>query len=313
MIKKKRYGNTLKEQLIAGARDRLVAFSLSEGKVRGSMVQGTRLVNEMRANHQLDILQTMVLGRVYLAALLMAANLKGNDRLSIRIECSGPIGGVAVETNAFGEVRGYLKSASLPLDEPLESFDLSPFFGAGLLSVIRHPEGARQPFTGTIALQYGNVAKDLANYYLTSEQIPTAFHLSIFYDKRGEVAGAGGLLLQTMPGAGDDLAMRLEQLISGFPSPGEQFSRGREVEELLRSEFKGFAPKILAQRRVEFMCHCNREKVRSMLLMLPVDELKDMRDNGPFPIDTTCRHCNTSYEFSRREIGELYGVRFPDN
>ena len=68
MIKKKRYGETLKEQLIAGARDRLVAFSLSDGQVRGSMVQGTRLVNEMRANHQLDILQTMVLGRVYLAA-----------------------------------------------------------------------------------------------------------------------------------------------------------------------------------------------------------------------------------------------------
>lgn len=313
MIKKKRYGKTLKEQLIAGARDRMVAFSLSGGKARGSMVQGTRLVNEMRANHQLDILQTMVLGRVYLAALLMAADLKGNDRLSIQIDCSGPVGGVAVEANAFGEVRGYLKSASLPVDKPLESFDLSPFFGAGLLSVIRYPQGARQPFTGTIALQYGNVAKDLANYYLTSEQIPTAFHLSIFFDKKGEVAGAGGVLLQTMPGAGERLAIRLERLISDFPSPGGEFSRGREVEQLLKREFMDFSPKILTQRRVEFMCHCNREKVRSMLMMLPVDELKDMRDNGPFPIETACRHCNTPYEFSRREIREIYGLRFPDN
>jgi molecular chaperone Hsp33 len=313
MIKKKRYGSTLKEQLIAGARDRLVAFSLSDGKVRGSMVQGTRLVNEMRANHQLDILQTMVLGRLYLAALLMAANLKGSDRLSIQINCSGPIGGVAVEANAFGEVRGYLKSASLPVDKPLESFDLSPFFGAGLLSVIRHPEGARQPFTGTVALKYGNVAKDLANYYLTSEQVPTAFHLSIFFDKKGEVAGAGGLLVQTMPGAGEELAIQLEQLISDFPSPGEEFSKGREVKQFLNEEFRHFAPKILAQRRVEFMCHCNREKVRSLLMMLPVDELKDMRDNGPFPIETACRHCNTPYEFSRREIREIYGLRFPNN
>ena len=313
MIKKKRYGETLKEQLIAGARDRLVAFSLSDGQVRGSMVQGTRLVNEMRANHQLDILQTMVLGRVYLAALLMGASLKGNDRLGIQIECSGPIKGVTVEANAFGDVRGYLKSASLPVDKPLESFDLSSFFGAGLLSVIRYPEGARRPFTGTVALKYGNVAKDLANYYLTSEQIPTAFHLSIFYDKQGEVTGAGGLLLQTMPGAGEDLAIRLENLISGFPSPGEEFSRGQEVEQLLNREFKEFAPKILAQRRVEFMCHCNREKVRSLLTMLPVDDLKDMLDNGPFPIETACRNCNTPYEFSRREIREIYGMRFPNN
>ena len=313
MIKKKRYGDTLKEQLIAGARDRLVAFSLSDGQVRGRVVQGTRLVNEMRANHQLDILQTMVLGRVYLAALLMAANLKGDDRLSIQIECSGPIGGLTVEANAFGDVRGYLKSASLPVEKPLESFDLSPFFGAGLLSVVRYPEGARTPFTGTVALKYGNVAKDLANYYLTSEQIPTAFHLSIHYDKQGEVTGAGGLLLQTMPDAGEDIAKQLEQLIWDFPSPGKEFSKGREVEQLLNDEFKDFSPKILAQRRVEFICHCNREKVRSLLTMLPVDELKDMLDNGPFPIETTCRHCNTAYEFHRREIREIYGMRFPNN
>ena len=313
MIKIKPYGKTLKEQLIAGAKDRLYTFSLAEGMVRGSMVHGTRLVNEMRANHQLDLLQTMVLGRVYLAAVLMAGSLKGNDRLAVRIECAGPVGGVTVEANAFGEVRGYMKNAALPVDEPLDSFDLSSFFGAGLLSVIRYPEGARQPFTGTVALQYGNIAKDLANYYLTSEQVPTAFHLSIHYDRQGEVTGAGGLFLQTMPGAGDELAERLEQLILNFPSPGEQFSRGRDVEELLNGELKEFSPNILDQRRVEFMCHCNREKVRSLLTMLPVDELKDMLDSGPFPIETTCRHCNTPYEFSRREIGEIYGMRFPNN
>jgi molecular chaperone Hsp33 len=255
----------------------------------------------------------MVLGRLYLAALLMAANLKGNDRLSVQIDCSGPIRGALVEANAFGEVRGYLKSTSLPLDKPLESFDLSPFFGAGLLSVVRYPEGARQPFTGTIALQYGNVAKDLANYYLTSEQVPTAFHLSIFFDKQGQVAGAGGVLLQTMPGAGDDLAKQLEKLMYDFPSPGEEFSKGREVKQLLSSEFERFSPKIYAKRRVEFMCHCNREKVRSLLTMLPVDELEDMLDNGPFPIETACRHCNTAYEFSRRAIRKIYGMRFPHN
>ena len=277
------------------------------------MVQGTRMVNEMRANHHLDILQTMVLGRVYLAAVLMAANLKGNDRLGIQISCSGPIRGVAVEANAFGEVRGYMKNAALPVDKPLDSFDLSRFFGAGLLSVIRYPEGARQPFTGTIALQYGNVAKDLAHYYLTSEQIPTAFHLSIHFDRNGEVAGAGGLFLQTMPGAAEDLAEKLEQLIYHFPSPGKQFSKGQEVEQLLNSAFQDFSPKILAQRRVEFMCHCNRQKVRNLLTMLPVDELEDMLHNGPFPIETSCRHCNTPYEFSRREIRKIYGLRFPNN
>jgi redox-regulated HSP33 family molecular chaperone len=44
-----------------------------------------------------------------------------------------------------------------------------------------------------------------------------------------------------------------------------------------------------------------------MLSMLPIDDLKDLRDNGPFPLEMPCRNCNTSYSFSREEIQEIYG------
>ena len=109
MIKKK-YGNTLKEQLSASAKDRLYNFSLDNGTVRGAVVNGIRMVNEMRSNHELGILETLVLGRAYLGISLMSANLKGNDRIGMQIDCSGPIKGLQVEVNAFGEVRGFLKN-----------------------------------------------------------------------------------------------------------------------------------------------------------------------------------------------------------
>jgi molecular chaperone Hsp33 len=134
-------------------------------------MNGTRMVNEMRANHELGILETLVLGRAYLGAGLMSADLKSNDRISIKIDCSGPIKGLVVEANAFGEVRGFLKRMPIPIEKPMESFDLSPFFGAGFLLVTKYIEGAKQPFTGQVMLKYGNIAKDLANYYLTSEQV----------------------------------------------------------------------------------------------------------------------------------------------
>jgi len=109
MEKKKLFGNTLKEQYLASARDRRHNFLLSGGAMRGVILNGTRMVNEMRSNHELGILETLVLGRAYLGAALMAADLKGNDRIAVRIECSGPIQGLNVEANAFAEVRGYLK------------------------------------------------------------------------------------------------------------------------------------------------------------------------------------------------------------
>jgi molecular chaperone Hsp33 len=306
MIKAAFAGESLKERLLASAKDRIYKFMLAEGVVRGAILHGTRMVNEMRANHQLGILETLVLGRAYLGAGLMTANLKGTDAISLKIDCSGPIKGLTVEANAFGEVRGFLKNVPIPIDRPMADFDLSPFFGAGFLSVIRTIEDAKQPFTGKIALEYGNIAQDLANYYLKSEQIPTAFNLSIKYDTKGEVTGAGGLFLQAMPGADDALAAELEALVVEFPSLGEVFTDGQEPEGVIQTVFKKYNPRFLANQRVEFMCHCTPERLRQVLKMLPADELKDIRDNGPFPLEMRCHYCNTLYHFDEQEIQKIY-------
>jgi len=313
MEKKQPYGDTLKEKLLASARDRLYKFLLADGAIRGAIMNGTRMVNEMRTNHGLGVLETLVLGRAYLGAGLMAADLKGNDRLGIQFDCSGPIKGLVAEANAFGEVRGFLKRVPIPIDKPMESFSLSPFFGAGFLSVTKYLEDAKQPFTGQVMLKYGNIAKDLANYYLTSEQVPTAFNLSIKFDPEGRVTGAGGLFLQVLPRADDDLAAGLEERITNLPSLGEEFAADSDPVDLVGESFKGYGPRFLANYRIEFMCHCNRERVRSLLTLLPIDELKDIRDNGPFPLEMNCQYCNTHYHFSREEIQEIYGKRYPNN
>lgn len=302
MIKKTSAGESLKERLLASAKDRIYNFLLAGGAVRGAILHGTRMINEMRANHELGILETLVLGRAYLGAGLMSADLKGSDRISLKIECAGPIKGLIAEANAFGEVRGFLKNVPIPLSEPMQNFDLAPFFGEGFLSVIRYLEDAKQPFTGNIALKFGNIAQDLANYYLTSEQIPSAFNLSIKYDKAGEVIGAGGLFLQAMPGADESLTAELEELVIAFPSLGDVLSEGQEPQDLIQHIFQKHTPHFLASKRMEFMCHCSPERLSSILAMLPPDELKDIRDNGPFPLEMRCHYCNTLYYFSKKEI-----------
>ena len=313
MIKKKLFGDTLKAQLVASARDRIYKFMLAGGEVRGAVVNGTRMVNEMRANHDLGILESLVLGRTYLGGVLMAANLKGQDRLAIQIECSGAVKGLLVEANAFGEVRGYLKNVPIPVERPLESFDLSSFFGAGFLTVTRYLEDAKQPFAGKVMLKYGNIALDLANYYLQSEQIPTAFNLSIKFNPRGEINGAGGLFLQAMPGVADEITRDMENRVTDFPSLGDEFAKEINPEEIIRDVFRDYAPEFLADYRVEFMCHCNQQKTRRMLALLPIKELKDILETGPFPLEVRCHHCNTFYDFDKNDIQEIYGLRYPNN
>jgi molecular chaperone Hsp33 len=313
MIKKQPYGKTLKEQHLASAKDRIHRFFLAGGQVRGAILHGTRMVNEMRANHELGILETLVLGHAYLGAGLLTAHLKGSDRIALRVECSGPIKGLEVESNAFGEVRGHLKQVPIPIAKPPESFNLSPFFGAGFIRVTRFLEDAKQPFTGQVELHYGSIARDLAWYYLTSEQIPTAFNLSVKFDTDGNVTGAGGLFLQAMPDADEAILADLEKLVAALPSIGERFAADVSAPDLVREAFNSHQPELLADYRVEFMCHCNRDKIENMLMMLPVTDLKDIRDNGPFPLEIKCHHCNTAYLFKKDELAEIYGRRYPNN
>jgi molecular chaperone Hsp33 len=195
----------------------------------------------------------------------------------------------------------------------MESFDLSPFFGAGFLSVTKYLEDAKQPFTGQVMLKYGNIAKDLANYYFTSEQIPTAFNLSINFDKQGQITGAGGLFLQAMPQADDDLTASLEERVISLPSLGAVLTTADDPVSLVAEAFKDYSPQFLANHRIEFMCHCNQDKVRSLLTLLPIDELKDIRDNGPFPLEMCCHYCNTHYHFTRGDVQAIYGKRYPNN
>lgn len=305
MIKKKLHGDNLKAQLLAAAEDRQYRFLLSGGKIRGVIVNGTKMVNEMRHNHELGILETLVLGHAYLAAILVAADLKSDERIKIQIECSGPVRGLSVEANVFGEVRGYLHQVPIPIDRPPESFNLSPYFGAGFLTVTKYLEDAKQPFTGRVMLQHGSIAKDMAHYFLTSEQLPTSFHLSVQFDTGGRVAGAGGMFLQVLPGVGDAVIDRLENLAQAFPSIGAELQAGRQPPDLIRDRFQSLKPRILGDKRIEFMCHCNADRMRTYMKMLPDNDLLDMRDHGPFPLELRCHYCNTAYVFSKEDVAAI--------
>jgi molecular chaperone Hsp33 len=305
MKKVKIYGDTLKDQLMASRRDRLYSFIMADETIRCTVVHGTRMVNEMRWNHELGILETLVLGHAYQAAALMTANLKGGDRVGLQVECSGPIKGLSVEANAFGEVRGYLYQVPIPIEKPLESFDLTPFYGAGFLSVIKFPEDAKHPFTGKVMMEYGRLAKDLALYYLKSEQIPTAISLGVSFDKQGEVTGAGAMLLQALPGAEEGILAELEEKMHTLASMGEAVNQEGFAQEWIQESFGDYRPRLLHQRGVEFMCHCSRERIRTMMTMLKREDLAEMIANGPFPVETRCHYCNTAFDFSRQDLLDI--------
>jgi len=278
-------------------------FLLEGGTLRGTLINGTRMINQMRVNHQTGILETLALGHAYLACGLMTSMIKGDDRIGLFLECGGPIGGITAEANAHGDIRGYLKNNPIPIEEPPESFDLSPFIGPGFLTVTKFIQDAKQPFSGQIMLQHGSIAKDLAEYFLQSEQTRTLFFLSVQFDKAGDAVGAGGLFLQALPGASENALETVSSQALSMPSLGNYFSQGNSREALIRQTFR--EPEILAHRPAQFFCHCTKSYYASYLTSLKEETRDDIRENGPFPLRISCHNCSSVYEFSRTEIEDL--------
>lgn len=298
-------GDSLKERLRAHRRDQLYQFLLDYGGIRGAVLHATRVVGEMRANHELGPLETLVLGQAYVAVGLMSVNLKSPESLTIKVDCSGPIAGLTVDGNAFGEVRGYLAQDPIPVAADGGVPRLQDLFGSGTLAVTKHLRDGGHPFTGMVEMRYGSLAGDLSYYFTTSEQTPSALSLSVAFDAAGGLTGAGGVFLQALPGAHEEKVRDVERLLRQLPSIGAAFAAGEAPDALLERAFGAHEPVILARRRVVFMCHCSAERFRGHLGALPRAELQDILERGPLPLRTTCRYCNTTYQFDRGEIAAL--------
>jgi molecular chaperone Hsp33 len=304
MIKKQITDEILNKQLNNLSEDTREVFLLENNNFRATIISATHLLNQMRANHDTGVVESLVLGQAYIANALLSATVKENDRVQLTIECGGPIGGVYTEGWASGAVRGYLKNNPIELKEPLTSYDTSALYGPGFLTVSKILEGNKAPFTGQVMLQSGNLAQDLASYFNESEQTPSLFNLSIDFDKEGRIMGAGGLFIQALPGCSEEDLINMEEKAKNLPSLAKNITQNTSPKEYILANFP--TANHLSEQKVGFYCSCSKDNFAKHLIGLPKDEKQSILKDGPFPLYLSCLNCNSSYEFSEKEIKDLF-------
>src|SRR5947209_14508697 len=186
----------------------------------------TNLVAEAARRHELWPTVAAALGLNLTGALLLASSLKELDRLTVQIVSDGPIGGITVEANAQGQVRGYVRNpeAHAPYNEK-GKFDVKAVVGCGMFYVTResgYDVGLyREPYRGSVPLVSGEIAEDFAYYLTKSEQIPSAVILGVLLHAQHEdeayVSAAGGLMIQIMPGADEKIIAAIEASVGQTP------------------------------------------------------------------------------------------------
>jgi molecular chaperone Hsp33 len=278
-------------------RDRLLRAIGVNGHFRISIVKSTQIVRTAREKHGLSLLTSVLLGRTLTGALLLASNLKGEERIQLRAEGGGPVRAVTAEATSNGEVRGYVANPVAELDFT-DLKRLGDGMGAGVLTVSKSLYNRARPVSGTVALVRGNVNEDLAHYLLQSEQIPSAVSLDVAVDERGAVSEAGGVLVQAMPGASKKEIERLEENIRNMPVIGRQLADGY-LDDILAKVSKGLEIKELARYPVDFFCRCSKDRFRNSLALLDPDELLSMEGETE---ELVCHYCSKRYVFNREEL-----------
>ena len=239
---------------------KLVRAISGDGFIKMTAVETRDIVERARRIHTLTPVATAALGRTLSAASIMGNALKETDgSVTIRINGGGPIGSIVVVSDSEGNVRGYVQNGEvdLPLKEN-GKLDVSGAVGTdGMLTVIRDMN-MREPYVGSVGLISGEIAEDLAAYFVESEQTPAACALGVLVDTDQSVIAAGGYIIQLLPGAPDGIAAGLEQNIMNTGAVTGMLSSGATPEDIVKMVLIGFNPRILETSDVEYRCFCSR-------------------------------------------------------
>ena len=290
--------------------DKLINGTAADGTIRFMAAITTEIATEAMRRHQSSPTVAAALGRVMTGTLLLGSSLKEFDRLTVKIECDGVVGGITAEATADGKVRGFVKNplAELPPNGN-GKFNVAGIVGNGMFYVIRESGFDiglhREPYIGSVPIVSGELAEDFAYYLAKSEQIPSAVMLGVLLQNNEPfVQASGGVMIQIMPGANEHIITMIEDTIKHAPHITSVISEGATAEDLVKLALGEIDFEILEEREIRFECNCSFKRAVSLISALGRDEVASMlaEDKGA---EMTCGFCNELYTLDENDLQEM--------
>ena len=286
--------------------DQIIRMLAKDAPVKASAITGRALVEHARQIHKTLPIATAALGRSLMACSMIGNQLKEeNGAVTLRIKVDGPLFCITSFSDSAGNVRGYVVDGTVDLPlKPNGKLDVGGAVGEnGSITVIKDL-GLKEPYVGTIQLVSGEIADDVAAYFVESEQIPTACALGVLVNTDQSVLCAGGYLIQLLPGAGGGVIGQIEKGVARVGAVTDALRGGMDAEGLLREVLRDFDMEVVERAGVEYRCYCSRERVTRALISLGKKELAELiEEQGR--AELTCQFCDKVYEYDRGELETL--------
>lgn len=285
--------------------DYLIKALAYDGQVRAYAARSTETVGEAQRRHYTWPTASAALGRAMTAGVMMGAMLKGEEKITIRINGGGPLGPILIDTNAKGEVRGYVTNPQTHFDlNEHGKLDVRRAVGTdGFLSVVKDI-GLRENFTGQVPLVSGELGEDFTYYFVTSEQVPSSVGVGVLVNPDNSILAAGGFIIQLMPGTEDKTITEIENRLKSIEPISKMIEKGLTPEQILNELLGKENVKILETLPVTFSCTCSKEKFSNGIISLGKEEIEDMIVTDG-QAEAQCHFCNEKYQFTKEELESL--------
>ncbi|HEX2254376.1 MAG TPA: Hsp33 family molecular chaperone HslO [Thermoanaerobaculia bacterium] len=273
------------------------------GALRWAVADLSAIVETARGRLDLSPVASAALGRSLAgAALLLRLSTKTPTRLVLEVAGDGPIRRVQAECDQGGNLRGFVGQPRVDVPHrPDDKLAVGRAVGQGSLRVLREHLGGT--YQSQVELVSGEIGDDLAHYLAQSEQSRSAVLLGVLgRPEPAGVAAAGGLIVEVMPGAGDEVIDRLEGNLAGIPGVSRLLEEGG-LDRVLGAVLGDLAPEVHEESELYYRCRCSRERLRRHLEMMSEEDRDSLREEDGGHLEAECLFCGASYRFERGELG----------
>lgn len=284
--------------------DKIIKAVLFGGKARVALIETTETVNKAIKTHDLTPLAAAALGRSLTVGAYIESNLKSEThKFNLIINGGGPIGKIYVTSDRVGTVKGLVENPQVDL--PLRKdgkLDVGGAVGTNGDIVVIKDLGLKEPYIGRSQLVSGEIAEDYNNYLFKSEGILNAVALGVLNDKDGCKA-AGGIIIEAMPDADDNMVCILEDIMSNFTNISALIAE-KGIEEIGNYYFGHLDAEFFPAQTVRFKCDC-WHKIRKIVRGLGRAEIEDiMKEQGMLEIK--CDYCRKNYVYTEKDLDFLF-------
>jgi molecular chaperone Hsp33 len=281
--------------------DRLIRGILGDGVARVFAIDVTGIAEQTRQLHKLRKDAVSLASEAVVAAVVMAGQIKGEERLSLQMQCSRPQCAFIADVDASGGIRARFTPEAIFLSEET-GLD-------GMILAIKSLPG-RELYRGVTAIEHESIIAALNRHMGASAQVDNILNIQVRTAEDGTVEHAVGILIERLPAREAAELEASAEFVVTF-DPVREMNAAEIVEAVKAKEIQGVQLEVLERTDVNWRCSCGQERVEAVLLSLPVEELTSMlKEDGQ--AEVVCHFCNVPYTVPGERLEQMIIAKTPN-